>query len=325
MRSGGPQDAHDHWWVPSPGGGRAEVEARCSDFRDERTVAGLVVTLRDVTEQRRLEHELTQRAFHDALTGLPNRTLLRERLERALLRGRRTASLTCLLFIDLDDFKLVNDTLGHSAGDRLLVAVGNRLSHTLRRADTAARLGGDEFAVLMEDARQPVDADLLAAQVIRMLARPFELGEESVTVSASVGVATTRDSADADELLRHADLAVYAAKTAGKCQWRRYQPALHTRLRRRHDLQGRLAQAVARQEFALRYQPIVDIAAGHVVGFEALVRWPQAPHRAVGPEQFIRLAEETGHIARWVHGCCTTRSAPWRPCSVCPSRAGRRT
>lgn len=296
VRESGPRATHDHWWVRRRNG-RVEVEVRCSDFRDERTVNGLVVTLRDVTEQRRLAHELTQRAFHDSLTGLPNRTLLLERIERALLRGRRESSLTCLLFIDLDDFKLVNDTLGHSAGDHLLVSVGNRLSKTLRRTDTAARLGGDEFAVLMEDAREPLDAELLAAQVIQTLARPFHVASESVTVSASVGVATARDSTDADELLGHADLALYAAKAAGKRQWRRFQPLLHTRMVERHDLQSRLARAVEGNEFALRYQPVVDITAGEVVGFEALIRWPQALSRPVPPEQFISMAEETGHIA----------------------------
>ncbi len=295
VRETGPRATRDHWWVRRRDG-RVEVEVRCSDFRDERTVAGLVVTLRDVTEQRRLQHELTQRAFHDSLTGLPNRTLLLERIGRALLRGRRESSLTCLLFIDLDDFKLVNDTLGHSAGDHLLVAVGNRLSQTLRRSDTAARLGGDEFAVLMEDARRPLDAELLAAQVLQALSRPFILGDESVTVSASVGVATARDSTDAEELLSHADLALYAAKAAGAGQWRRFQPLLRSRIVERHDLQSRLAEAVAGKEFALRYQPVVDITAGDVVGFEALVRWPHPPQRPVATEQFISLAEETGQI-----------------------------
>ncbi|MFI9151684.1 aminotransferase class I/II-fold pyridoxal phosphate-dependent enzyme [Streptomyces sp. NPDC053367] len=296
VRESGPRDDHDHWWVQR-GEGRVEVEVRCSDFRDESTVGGLVITLRDVTEQRRLEHELTQRAFHDSLTGLPNRTLLMERIERALLRSRRESTLTCLLFIDLDDFKLVNDTMGHSAGDQLLIAVAGRLSRTLRRTDTAARLGGDEFAVLMEDARRPLDAELLAAQVVQTLSRPFDLADEKVTVSASIGVATARDSTGAEELLSHADLALYAAKAAGKRQWRRFQPMLHTRMVERHDLQSRLARAVAGREFTLRYQPVVDITAGEVVGFEALVRWPYPAHRPVAPEHFITLAEETGDIA----------------------------
>ncbi|MDQ1013891.1 aminotransferase class I/II-fold pyridoxal phosphate-dependent enzyme [Streptomyces afghaniensis] len=295
VRERGARAGHDHWWVRRQDG-RVEVEVRCSDFRDERTVSGLVVTLRDVTEQRRLEQELTQRAFHDSLTGLPNRTLVLERIERALLRGSRESSLTCLLYIDLDDFKLVNDTMGHRAGDHLLIAVGNRLARTLRRTDTAARLGGDEFAVLMEDAKQPLDAELLAAQVIQTLGRPFDLDDESVTVSASVGVATARDSTDAEELLGHADLALYAAKAAGKRQWRRYRPLLRSRMVERHDLQSQLAQAVADKAFSLRYQPVVDITGGEVVGFEALVRWPGEHRPSVAPDQFISLAEETGQI-----------------------------
>jgi diguanylate cyclase (GGDEF)-like protein/PAS domain S-box-containing protein len=296
LLSAGHREAHDHWWVLRDTG-RIEVEVRCRDLRQDRTVGGLVVTLRDVTEQRQLEHELTQRAFHDPLTGLPNRTLLLERTERALLRGRRGASLTCLLFIDLDDFKVVNDTLGHSVGDQLLGAVSERLTGALRRSDTAARLGGDEFAVLMEDARQPLDAELLAAQVIQTLSHPFQLSEGSVSVCASVGVATARDSTDAEELLALADLALYAAKAAGKRQWCRFRPQLRVRMTQRQDLQARLDRAITRQEFALRYQPVVDIGDGEVVGFEALARWPNGRNGQVPPEQFIPLAEETGHIA----------------------------
>ncbi|MBT2510381.1 aminotransferase class I/II-fold pyridoxal phosphate-dependent enzyme [Streptomyces sp. ISL-98] len=307
VREGEQQDPHDHWWVPRDNG-RIEVEVRCSDLRQDRTVRGLVVTLRDVTEQRRLEHELTQRAFHDSLTGLPNRTLLLERIERALLRGRRESTVTCVLFIDLDDFKVVNDTMGHTVGDQLLAAVGGRLSGALRRSDTAARLGGDEFAVLMEDAKAPIDAEILAAQVVQTLNRPFRLPDGAVSVSASVGVATAMDSSDTGELLRHADLALYAAKSAGKHQWRRFQPRLHARMVERHDLLASLDKAIADEEFTLRYQPVVDIAAGDVVGFEALTRWPHAQRGLVPPDQFIALAEETGHITplgAWVLGNAT--------------------
>ncbi|MEV0523052.1 aminotransferase class I/II-fold pyridoxal phosphate-dependent enzyme [Streptomyces sp. NPDC050439] len=322
MRGGGQQEPHDYWWMPR-GGGRIEVEVRCSDLRQDPTVRGLVVTLRDVTEQRQLEHELTQRAFHDALTGLPNRTLLLERIERALLRGRRESTLTCVLFIDLDDFKVVNDTLGHSVGDRLLAAVGSRVSRSLRRSDTAARLGGDEFAVLMEDAKEPVDAEILAAQVVQALSRPFQLSGDSVSVSASVGVATAVDSAGAEELLAHADLALYAAKAAGKRQWRRFRQGLHVRMRERHDLQASLDRAIADEEFALRYQPVVDISANgapaggapraaEIVGFEALARWPHPRRGLVPPQQFIPLAEETGHITplgAWVLGSAAADTA----------------
>ncbi|MFF7639462.1 EAL domain-containing protein [Streptomyces canus] len=289
------KERHDHWRVLR-GGGHIEVEVRCRDLRQDETVGGLVVTLRDVTEQRQLEQELTQRAFHDSVTGLPNRTLLLERTGRALLRGRRESSLTCLLFIDLDDFKTVNDTLGHSAGDRLLKAVGERLEGTLRRTDTAARLGGDEFAVLMENAKLPLDAELLASQVIQTLSRPFRLAGDTVKVSASVGVATALDTTDAQELLALADLALYAAKAAGKRQWRRFRPQLRTRMAQRQDLRVRLDDALAQGEFALLYQPVVDFVAGEVVGFEALARWPHRRHGPVPPGQFIPLAEETGRI-----------------------------
>ncbi|MFJ4974446.1 putative bifunctional diguanylate cyclase/phosphodiesterase [Streptomyces coeruleorubidus] len=295
-RGNGHQEAYDQWRVVRDTD-LIEVEVRCRDLRQDPTVGGLVVTLRDVTEQRQLEHELTQQAFHDSLTGLPNRTLLLERTERALSRGHREATITCLLFVDLDDFKIVNDTLGHAVGDRLLCAVAERLSGTLRRTDTAARLGGDEFAVLMEDAQEPLDAELLAAHVVRTLSRPFHLAEESVSVSASVGVATARDSTDAGELLALADLALYEAKASGKRTWRRFQAQQRVRVVERHDLQARLSKAVSDEEFGLRYQPVVDIASGEVVGFEALVRWPELGSDPVPPGQFIPLAEETGHIS----------------------------
>ncbi|WP_373432167.1 putative bifunctional diguanylate cyclase/phosphodiesterase [Streptomyces afghaniensis] len=295
-RSSGRQEAYDLWRVVRDTD-RIEVEVRCRDLRLDPTVGGLVVTLRDVTQQRQLEHELTQRAFHDSLTGLPNRTLLLERTERALRRGHREATTTCLLFVDLDDFKIVNDTLGHAVGDRLLCAVAERLSGTLRRTDTAARLGGDEFAVLMEDAHEPLDAEVLAAHVVRTLSRPFHLTEESVSVSASVGVATARDSTDAGELLALADLALYAAKASGKRTWRRFQPQQRVRVVERHDLQARLDKAVSKEEFSLRYQPVVEIAGGEVVGFEALARWPEFGTDPVPPGQFIPLAEETGMIS----------------------------
>ncbi|MFD8237197.1 putative bifunctional diguanylate cyclase/phosphodiesterase [Streptomyces sp. NPDC059696] len=296
LRGDGREEAHDYWRV-SRETARIEVEVRCRDLRRDPTVGGLVVTLRDVTEQRQLEHELTQRAFHDALTGLPNRTLLLERTERALRRGHRESMTTCLLFIDLDDFKIVNDTLGHSVGDRLLCAVAERLSGTLRHTDTAARLGGDEFAVLVEDAEQPADAEVLAAHVVRTLSRPFHLAVESVSVSASVGVATARDSTDAGELLALADLALYAAKASGKRTWRRFRPQQRVRVVERHDLQVRLDHAVSTEQFGLRYQPVVDIGGGEVVGFEALARWPELGPDPVPPGQFIPLAEETGHIS----------------------------
>lgn len=315
MRVTGDHDMHEDWRMLSPDGRRTDVEARCSNLRDDQTVRGLVLTLRDVTEQRQLERELTRHAFHDSLTGLANRMLLLERIERALARGRRDSTIACVLFIDLDDFKVVNDTMGHTVGDELLAAVAARLLSTLRRSDTAARLGGDEFAVLMEGAKVPLDAEILASQVIKTVNQSFRLSDGIVSVSASVGIATALDSADAEELLGHADLALYAAKAAGKRQWRRYQPSLHADMLERHELQAGLDSAVAQEGFALRYQPIVALGSGRVIGFEALVRWPHPRRGLVPPDEFITLAEETGHImplGSWVLERATADITRWQ-------------
>ncbi|MFG2899009.1 aminotransferase class I/II-fold pyridoxal phosphate-dependent enzyme [Streptomyces zaomyceticus] len=308
-------DARDDWKLLHGSSADLEVEVRCSNLRDEHTVHGLVLTLRDVTEQRKLERELTHRAFHDSLTGLPNRVLLLERVERALLRGRRESTLTCMLFVDLDDFKVVNDTMGHSVGDELLVAVARRLTSVLRLTDTAARLGGDEFAVLIEGAREPRDAEALAAEIVHTLSQPFHLTDGAVSVSTSVGVATVLDSAHAEELLGHADLALYAAKAAGKKRWRLFHPEFHSRLVARHELQAGMDTAIADHAFALRYQPIVEVRDGAPAGLEALVRWPHARRGMVPPDQFIALAEESGHImplGAWVLEHAALDIARWQ-------------
>ncbi|MFE5937447.1 aminotransferase class I/II-fold pyridoxal phosphate-dependent enzyme [Streptomyces sp. NPDC056470] len=315
VRSRDDVDARDDWKLRRGESTDLHVEVRCSNLRSEQTVHGLVLTLRDVTEQRKLERELTHRAFHDSLTGLPNRVLLLERIERALLRGRRDSTLTCMLFVDLDDFKVVNDTMGHSVGDELLVAVARRLTSVLRLSDTAARLGGDEFAVLIEGAKEPGDAEALAAQIVHTLSQPFHLTDGAVSVSTSVGIATVLDSAHAEELLGHADLALYAAKAAGKKRWRRFKPELHARLVARHELQEGMDTAIADHAFALRYQPIVDVAGGGVAGFEALIRWPHARRGMVPPDQFITLAEESGHImplGAWVLEHAALDVARWQ-------------
>ncbi|MFF2303052.1 aminotransferase class I/II-fold pyridoxal phosphate-dependent enzyme [Streptomyces sp. NPDC058128] len=308
-------DVRDDWKLLHGGQADLEVEVRCSNLRDEHTVHGLVLTLRDVTEQRKLERELTHRAFHDSLTGLPNRVLLLERVERALLRGRRESTLTCMLFVDLDDFKVVNDTMGHSVGDELLVAVARRLTSVLRLSDTAARLGGDEFAVLIEGAREPRDAETLAAEIVHTLSQPFHLTDGAVSVSTSVGIATVLDSAHAEELLGHADLALYAAKAAGKKRWRLFHPEFHSRLVARHELQAGMDTAIADKAFALRYQPIVEVRDGAPAGFEALIRWPHARRGMVPPDQFIALAEESGHImplGAWVLEHAALDIARWQ-------------
>jgi len=291
-----------------------QVQVRCSDLRDEGTVGGMVLTLRDVTEQHQLEEELKHRAFHDALTGLPNRLLFQDRAARGLVATRHRGTTAGVLFVDLDDFKVVNDTMGHSVGDELLVAAGTRLSSVVRDSDMAARLGGDEFAVLIENVADPAAVDAFAEQVVTAFGEPFALADGSVLSTVTVGVATTQDSADVDELLRHADLALYAAKAAGKRQWRRYQPILSAGMVRRREVQAALEDAVKNSEFSLVYQPIVDLTSGQVAGFESLVRWRHAQWGMMQPGQFIELAEETGHIVplgSWVLGQAAADVAQW--------------
>lgn len=292
-----------------------QIQVRCSDLRDDPTVAGLVFTIRDITEQRQLEEELKHQALHDALTGLPNRVLFQDRIGQQLAAARRTGMTVGVLFVDLDDFKVVNDTIGHGVGDELLVAVAARLTGLIRESDTAARLGGDEFALLIGDVPDSAAVEAAADRVIRAFSEPFPLASGVMLATVTVGVATSKDSADTDDLLRHADLALYAAKAAGKRQWRRYQPVLSTGLMRRRELQAALEEAVARSAFTLAYQPIASLTTGELAGFEALLRWPHPQWGMMQPDQFIALAEETGQIiplGLWVLAQAAADIARWR-------------
>ena len=302
------------WRISRADGKTVQIEVRCSDLRQDSTVGGLVLTLRDVTERRELENTLTHLAFHDALTGLPNRLLFQDRTAHALAQARREDTVAAVLFVDLDDFKVVNDTMGHGIGDELLVAVGQRLSGVVRAADTAARLGGDEFAILIEHLPDAVAAEVFADRVVQAFSAPFELDGGSVLTRATVGIATTRDSSDVTDLLRHADLALYAAKGAGKRRWRRYHPVLSAGLARRRELQTALEEAVADSAFTLVYQPIVTLTSGEIAGFEALIRWPHPSWGMLQPGQFIAVAEETGAIVpigSWVLGRACADLAGW--------------
>jgi diguanylate cyclase (GGDEF)-like protein/PAS domain S-box-containing protein len=282
-----------------------QVQVRASDLRADPTVAGLVLTMRDVTEQRQLEEQLKHQAFHDALTGLPNRILFQDRISQQLATSRRNGTTAGVLFVDLDDFKVVNDTMGHGVGDELLIATAARLSGLIRDSDSAARLGGDEFALLIADVQNYAMVEAAAGRIVEAFGEPFALTSGSVLITVTVGIATTEDSADTDELLKHADLALYAGKAAGKRQWRRYQAVLSAGMLRRRELQAALEEAVTNSAFTLVYQPIVVLATGELAGFEALVRWPHAEWGMMLPDQFIALAEETGQIVplgSWVLG-----------------------
>ncbi|MFY1634051.1 putative bifunctional diguanylate cyclase/phosphodiesterase [Solwaraspora sp. WMMB335] len=312
--SGEPHDWPD-WQLRHADGSAVQMEVSCRDLRADRTVNGLVVTLRDVTERRRLERELTHRAFHDSLTGLANRVLFHDRVHQAVARAQRGAHTVGVLFIDLDDFKVVNDTMGHAAGDELLAAVADRLTGILGCVDAAARLGGDEFAALVDDAADSAAVEQVAQRIVSAFAEPFRLAGRMVGGAVSVGVATTSDAADTDELLRHADLALYVAKGAGKGRWRRYQPALHVGLVRRMELRAVLERAVPETDFSVEYQPIVDLATGGAVGMEALLRWRHPTLGLLHPDQFIEVAEETGliePIGDWVLRQAVVAAARWQ-------------
>ncbi|MEU7908387.1 EAL domain-containing protein [Actinoplanes sp. NPDC049118] len=296
---------------------RTEVmlEMHCRDLRADQTVAGLVVTLRDVTERRQLERELTHQAFHDSLTGLANRVLFADRLDHALARGARDGAVVGVLFIDLDDFKIINDTLGHAVGDQLLIAVAERIAGALRADDTAARLGGDEFAALVENVQDPGAVEETATRILAALAEPIVIDGESLQAMASIGITTTPEADTADALLRQADLALYVAKGAGKNQWRRYQSHLHDVMVQRLELRSALDHAVNEGHFLLQYQPIVDLESDEAVGFEALVRWHHPSRGVIAPDQFIEVAEESGLIVpmgRWVLDQALHTVAQWR-------------
>jgi diguanylate cyclase (GGDEF)-like protein/PAS domain S-box-containing protein len=314
VRSGGYRPGTVDWRLPCVDGSLMQVEVSCRDLRHDPTIRGLVVTLRDVTERRRLERELTLRAFQDPLTGLANRVLFQERVRQAVARSHRTGQTAGVLLIDLDDFKEINETLGHATGDELLVAVGHRLADVLGPEHTTARLGGDEFAALVEDAPDQAALETIAERVLGMLAEPLRVGDNVVRAGASVGVATTVEALDGEDLLRQADLALYAAKGAGKSQWRRYEAELHSAVVERIQLRGELERAVVHDEFVLHYQPIVALASGATAGFEALVRWNHPERGLQAPGTFIGVAEDTGlivPIGTWVLKTSVATAAQW--------------
>ncbi len=259
-----------------------------------RVSQGLLV---DTTEQKRLEAQLLHDTLHDPLTGLANRVLFREHAERALARSRRRRSSVALLFLDLDDFKVINDSLGHRAGDRLLIEVARRLTATLRTEDVAARQGGDEFTVLVERVTGIAEAEALAERLATELGRPIELEGRRLVVRASIGIAlASGGDTGADDLLAHADAAMYAAKTGGKARHAVFDPSMRLQAQSRLELEAALRAAIENEEFDVHYQPIVALPSLRIVGFEALVRWRHPARGLIAPDEFIPLAEATGLI-----------------------------
>jgi diguanylate cyclase (GGDEF)-like protein len=256
---------------------------------------GVVLVIHDITERKAFEEKLTYLAFHDPLTYLPNRRLFEDRLDHALARAERNPTRHALLMIDLDRFKLVNDSYGHPAGDTLLISVADQLRRSLRREDTCARIGGDEFAILLEDIPGMEYAVEVAQRILSSLQRGSTVDGHEVFISASIGIATSDQAPTRDELIAAADSAAYLAKDAGKGQYQLFSPDTAADPRARLELERSLRHALEHGEFEVYYQPLVETATGEAVGAEALVRW-NSPDGLVAPYRFIPLAEETGLI-----------------------------
>ncbi len=293
------------------------VQEGAQDYLIKGQVDGrlLARSINYAVERKRVEVELAHQALHDALTGLPNRGLLRDRLAQALTRLGRHESTLAVLFCDLDRFKVVNDSLGHGAGDTLLIDVARRLEDVLRAGDTAARFGGDEFVILCEDISGVHQAITIAERVSSVLAAPFVLGDDEAFIHTSIGIAmASGPSARPEALLRDADSAMYRAKEKGGGAYEVFGDALRARAVRRLETENALHRALERDEFVLHYQPQTSLATGAVVGVEALVRWQHPDRGLVAPGEFIGTAEETGlilEIGAWVLREACAQAARW--------------
>ncbi len=261
-------------------------------------MVGRVWSFRDVTDRKRLEEELSYQAFHDSLTGLANKALFQDRLQHAVARNQRSGSHLAVLFLDLDNFKTVNDSLGHAAGDEMLRRVAETLVGCVRRIDTAARLGGDEFAVLVEDIADRQDAVGLAERILTAMRHTVNVGTKEISASVSIGITFDAPGITSDQLLRNADLAMYTAKERGKNRFEEFENEMHATVVARLEVQADLNRALAGGELIVYYQPIVDLRTDLIVGFEALARWRHPQRGLLSPISFIPFAEESDLITK---------------------------
>jgi len=291
------------------------IEGVGSNLTLDPAVRGLALNFRDISERKALEEQLRQLAFHDPLTLLANRNLFRDRVHHALTLAQRERSSIAVMFLDLDNFKNINDSFGHDAGDRLLQAVARRIVKTTRSSDTVARLGGDEFAILVEGIATRTEAQRLADALIETLNVPFPFDGMQVRVGASIGVAFSTPEAAAETLLSNADNAMYHAKAAGKNRHITFQPQMQDMLHERLRFEADIGRALAQEEFFLEYQPIIDLGTRCLIGVEALVRWQHPEAGVLMPARFIQVVEECGQIdklGRWVLRQACRDLCAWR-------------
>ncbi len=282
-----------------------QFEVLYTDLLDDENVHGVVLNSRDVSERKAFEEQLAHQAFHDPVTNLANRALFVERVRHALPRARREGGRLAVIFMDLDDFKTINDSLGHAAGDAVLLEIAKRLDASIRPSDTAARFGGDEFAILLEDVGSAQHAADTAERILEALGAPLRLEGKELFVGCSLGISIAEGdtSAGADELIRNADAAMYIAKRDGKGGYRLFEPAMHEGVLERLELRADLQRAMTAGQLELYYQPLVHLSDGGASGVEALLRWHHPERGMLGPDTFIPLAEEMGlivPIGRWV-------------------------
>ncbi|HEX6635220.1 MAG TPA: EAL domain-containing protein, partial [Usitatibacter sp.] len=276
----------------------------------------LLIALADIDDRKRVQEDMRRRALHDPLTGLPNRAMFLESLERAVHKARRRSAQFSLLFVDLDRFKEVNDTMGHAAGDALLKTVAERLVMSVRQSDLVARLGGDEFVILIEEHGGPEEVMIVAQKVLAMASRPVPVDWREAAVSASIGIASfPEDGEDVEALLANADAAMYQSKDRGRNNFQFYSPELNVMSHRRLALEQRVREALERRQLFLEYQPEVDLATGRMVAAEALLRWNDPASGITCPPEFMPVAEETGiapAIGAWVLDRALSDARGWR-------------
>ena len=298
------------------------LEAMSGRIGEGSDAMSVVVNCREITQRKQAEETIRHLAYHDSLTGLPNRALLEDRLAIALARAQRSAQTLAVIFVDLDEFKLVNDTLGHSIGDELLRAAAERLRTLVRDGDTVARVGGDEFVLLLNDVEGVDDAVEVAERVSRSLKEPYRVAQLELTVTASTGISIfPTDGEDATALLRNADTAMYRAKDEGRDNFQLYTSGMGEQVRKRLTLENELRRAIEQQQLVLHYQPIVDINSGEISSCEALVRWQHPERGLVPPAEFIGVAEKAGLItalSEWVMRTACLQHKVWQDAGLCP-------